>query len=85
MDSPISPASVPFPLPDLPPLARAHDIMLLVPVGSRAGLRKLIEAGGFPKPMLIGRRSQAWRRADLEAWWETLAPAPAPRAAAAGA
>lgn len=51
---------------------------------SSTKLWRMCKAGTFPPPMKLGGKIVAWREADLVAWEQSLAPAPAyskPRAA----
>lgn len=38
---------------------------------TRVHLRRLIAAGEFPAPLLLGARRVAWRDTDIEAWLES--------------
>ena len=48
-------------------LYRLPQVCELVGVG-RSFIYAAISRGEFPKPVKIGRRASAWRRADIEAW-----------------
>ena len=38
---------------------------------SRASIYAAIRYGAFPAPILIGKRSVAWRQSDIQVWLDT--------------
>ncbi len=63
--------------PENPPRASLAPRLLRLPeVESRTALKKstiyaAIRAGSFPKPVMVGARSVAWRAAEVDAWCES--------------
>lgn len=39
---------------------------------SRSALYRLMEAGDFPRPVSIGKRSKAWVKHEVEEWIDNL-------------
>ena len=35
---------------------------------SRASIYRWVNAGKFPEPVVIGPRTRAWRKSDIESW-----------------
>lgn len=60
--------------PENPPrVSLAPRLLRLPDVEACTGLKKstiyaAIRSGSFPKPVMVGARSVAWRAAEVEAW-----------------
>lgn len=39
---------------------------------SQSTIRRLVKAGKFPKPLLVGRRAKRWRVSSVNAWLHGL-------------
>lgn len=48
-------------------IKRPRDVMALLSV-SRHGLTRMIEDGGFPKPIKLGPRSIGFIKVEVDAW-----------------
>lgn len=53
----------------LPPLVGAAEIQDMLGV-SRQRVQQLVNAPGFPAPVLVLRMGKIWLRSDIEAWME---------------
>lgn len=51
---------------------RLPDVLRFTGFKSRSHIYVLAKAGKFPKPVVIGPNSIAWRRSELEAWAASL-------------
>lgn len=52
-------------------LLRRHEVEDLTGL-SRTSLYRLMDEGGFPRPVRVGKRAVAWRTVDLEEWFKGL-------------
>jgi prophage regulatory protein len=50
-----------------PPLLRMSKVVRMIGLG-RSTIYRMIAANEFPRPVRVGRRAVAWRRADLDRW-----------------
>ncbi|CRI67028.1 hypothetical protein THIOKS13330034 [Thiocapsa sp. KS1] len=50
------------------PLLRADEVLPLVGLRTRQGLRNWIASGRFPQGLRIGTRGRVWRLSTVEAW-----------------
>ena len=55
-------------------LMRLPEVMGAVGIRGKATIYRWIKAGIFPKPVALGPRLRAWRRADIEHYLATLKP-----------
>ena len=39
---------------------------------SRASVYRLLQSGGFPKPLKLGKRAIGWERYHIQQWLESL-------------
>lgn len=51
-------------------ILRLSEVIKLVKK-SRATIYTDMKRGDFPHPISIGRRAVAWRRADIDVWFDT--------------
>ena len=56
------------------PLLRVNEVLPLVGLKSRQGLRHWIAAGRFPEGLRVGTRGRVWRMSTVEAWRAGLSP-----------
>ena len=52
-------------------LMRLPEVMEVIGIKGRVTIWRWVKAGTFPKPVKLGPRLHAWRRADIEQWIET--------------
>ena len=55
-----------------PEFYRLPEVLAFTGFKSRSHLYVLAKAGKFPKPVVIGPNSIAWRRRELQAWADNL-------------
>ena len=48
------------------------DEVLGVGAFSKSHLRRLIDRGEFPQPVMVGERSPRWRQSEVLEWLESL-------------
>lgn len=53
-----------------PPFLRMPTVMRMTGLG-RSTIYRMIAESKFPRPVRLGTRAVAWRRADLDRWSET--------------
>lgn len=51
------------------PLLRRNEVERLIGL-KRSALYKLMQSGGFPKPVRLSARAVAWRQSEVAAWIE---------------
>ncbi len=57
-------------------LLRIDDVVNEVKLGEST-IKHLVKKGQFPRPIKIGIRAIAWKRADINLWIESLSNSPA--------
>lgn len=64
--------NLPSPVPGSDALfLRLRTVMLLTGLG-RSTIYRMMDDNRFPRPVKVGLRIVAWRRADLDRWSQTL-------------
>ena len=51
-------------------ILKIPEVLALVKI-SKSTLYRFIEAGDFPRPIRLGPRARAWRKAEILKWLET--------------